>query len=383
MSIVGAHVEIDQGAIAANLRSIRQHLTGSPGPEVCVVMKADAYGHGLELVLPLVLAEGFTTVGIASTEEARRARELGFAGRLLRVRAAAPSEVSEGVGLGIEEWVGGFLHARAIAEIAVAARVEIPVHLALNSAGLSKECLDWRGGGGASELEAMLALRGLTVRGICTHFPSEEAASTRVGLDRFREEAARVVSLLGADRSAGVQLHCATSYAAFTVPESRLDLVRIGAAVYGDTSAAVDWQRRAMRVTAPVSTVNVYPAGSVIGYAGSPRLQHDSVIATLPVGYGDGIPRAIGGRGNVLVRGKLAPIVDHFAMNSMAVDVTAIAGVLPGDEAVLYGWQGAAEIGGPSFESQAGMIAAAAYTSWGQILPRIVRQAKPSSGNAG
>lgn len=370
MTQQGARVQIDLHAIRSNLRHIARELRGT---EVCIVVKADAYGHGIDLVLPLVIEEGFTTVGVAGNDEARSVRETGFTGRLVRVRAAAPGEVAAALPWRVEEWVGGFLHARAIAEIAVQHDREIPVHVAINAAGLTRECLDLDTPDGRGELGALVALKGLDVRGICTHFPMEEADDTRRGAAAFAREAALALALLGPQRSATVQRHCATSFAAFSVPESRFDLVRIGAAVYGDTSAAIPWQRGAMRLVAPIASVNRYPAGRTVGYGREHRLSADALIATVAVGYGDGVPRTIGRRGIALVHGKRVPIVDQLAMNSLSLDVTAVPGVVPGDEVVLYGSQGADAITSPIFESHAGMIAAAAYTSWGRILPRESR----------
>lgn len=371
MAIQGARVQINQQAIRSNLAHISGSLTGT---EVCIVVKADAYGHGIDLVLPLVIEQGFTTVGIASNEEAQRVRALGFEGRLIRVRAAAPKEISAARIWNVEEWVGGFLHARAVAEIAISLKTTIPVHIALNSTGLSRESLDLVSATQTGEFNALLQLKGLDIRGICSHFPMEDAADTRRGAAVFAREASQVLHDLGPQRATGLQLHCASSFAAFSVPESRFDLVRIGAAVYGDTSARVDWQRSAMRLVAPITSVNLYPAGNTVGYGRELTLTEDSVIATVPTGYGDGIPRSVGGHGIALVRGKAVPIIDRLAMNTLSLDVTQVPGVLPGDEAVFYGAQGGRTISSEIFETHAHMIAAAAYTSWGRVLPREVSQ---------
>ncbi|WP_181158427.1 alanine racemase [Leucobacter massiliensis] len=369
MTRPGAVIEVDLDAIRANLRRIRAEI--GPGPELCPVLKADAYGHGLSLVLPVLMSEGVGSIGIASNREAAEARELGFAGRLLRVRAAAPQEAAEALRFGVEEWVGGFAQARALAELALAHGASVPVHLATNGPGISRECLDLGGEEGARELAAILALRGLQLRGVCAHFPCEEVADTEAGAAAFAADAETVLRALGPERAAAVQRHCATSFAALSVPGSRFDLVRIGAALYGDSSADAPWQRRAMRLLAPVTGVNRYPAGRSVSYDRTHVLERDTLIASVPIGYGDGVPRSLGGRGAVLVRGRRAPVVGAIAMNALSVDVTAIPGVQPGDEAVLLGRQGALEITGAEFERAAGDIAAVAYSAWGRIVPRV------------
>lgn len=367
MNAYGARAQIHLQAIQSNLAHIASELQGT---EICIVVKADAYGHGIENVLPLVMEAGFRSVGIASNREAQLVRDAGFKGRLLRVRAAAPGEVAEALPFGVEEWIGGFFHARAVSELAVREGLSIPVHVALNSAGLSRESLDLGTSNARDELRALFSLTGLDVRGLCTHFPVEAVEDTRQSAEVFARESALALEELGPERARGVQLHCATSFAAFSVPESRFHLVRIGAAVYGDTSAAVNWQRSAMRLVAPIASVNLYPAGNTVGYGRDYLLESDAVIATVPLGYGDGIPRSVGGRGVALVRGKRVPIVDQLAMNSLSIDVSGVPGVSPGDEVVLYGAQGAEVITSAVFEEHAQMIAAAAYTSWGRVLPR-------------
>ncbi|WP_053351591.1 alanine racemase [Leucobacter musarum] len=369
-----ARVEIDPAAIRHNLGCLVDALSGDSSPEICAVVKADAYGHGIEHVLPLIVDAGIRSVGIASNAEARRVRELGFSGRIIRVRAAAPAEVAGALGERVEEWVGGFAHAQVIAEIALQHGVEIPVHLAINALGFSVSCVDLSLSAGRKELAAMVALRGLDVRGVCAHFPSEAVADAQRGAARFADEAEEVLGVLGQERAADVQRHCATSFAALTVAESRFDLVRIGAALYGDSSAPAVWQRSALRLVAPITSVNLVPAGRRIGYVGGSVLDGDAIIAAVPVGYGDGLPRALGnGRGSVLVRGHRAPIVDRLSMNALAVDVTAIPGVRPGDDAVVFGRQGAGEISGVEFERNSGEIAAASYSQWGRGIARTVR----------
>ena len=377
MSEAGARVEIDTAALRQNLRGVLGALRSGSASQLCAVVKSDAYGHGIDTMLPLIMAEGVPVVGIASNREARQVRALGYEGRILRVRSAGPVEVAEALQWRVEEWVGGFLHARSLAEIAVSRGIEVPVHLATNGSGLSKENLDLRAPSGASELAALVALRGLDIRGVCTHFAREDEADTRAGLRAFVDDAERVLRALGAGRAEGVQRHCATSFASLTVPESRLEMARVGAALYGDTSAQAPWQRPALRLVAPVSAVTGYPAGRTVGYERRHTLERDSVIATVPLGYGDGLPRALGGGGHVLIRGRRAPIVDHLAMNSLAVDVTRIAGVVPGDEAVVFGRQGARGITSAQFEAASGQIAAASYTVWGRVLPRVVGGAAP------
>ena len=151
-----------------------------------------------------------------------------------------------------------------------------------------------------------------------------------------------------------------------------MDLVRIGAALYGDTSAEVPGLRPAMRFVSRIVAMNRYPAGSTVGYDRAGRLDVPSRLAVVPVGYADGYPRVLGSRATVLVRGVPAPVIDRLAMNTLIVDVTRVPSARIGDEVVLYGRQGSAQISSSDIERDSGAIAAGAYTAWGRLNPRVV-----------
>ncbi|MEV4687445.1 alanine racemase [Microbacterium sp. LWH3-1.2] len=369
MSTTPAWVEIDAGAIAHNLDLVRGELGTTT--RLCGVVKADAYGHGISVVLPILMAAGVDVIGITSNTEAEEARRRGFSGRILRLRAALREEVEDGGRFDIEEWVGGDDHARVLTAAARSLGRPVRTHLSLNSTGLSRDGVDWNDPRSQPYLRRIAASRELTVVGICSHFPCEDADDVIAGAHAFRNQAGAAERLLGAPRGL-LEKHCATSYAALSVPESRMDMVRIGAALYGDTSAAVPGLRPAMRLVSRVAAINPYPAGSTIGYDRAGRLDGPGRLAVVPVGYADGYPRVLGGSASVLVRGTFARVVDRLAMNSLIVDVTHVPSAGVGDEVVLYGRQGSAQILSADIERASGTIAAAAYTAWGRLNPRVV-----------
>lgn len=361
-------VEIDAGAIAHNLDTVRSRL--SETTRFCGVVKADAYGHGISATLPVLMGAGVDIIGITSNDEAAEARRLGFTGRILRVRVALREEIEEGGELDIEEWLGGGDHARVVTAAARTLGRPIRVHVSLNSTGLSRDGMDADDARTPAQLGQIAASPELAVVGICSHFPCEDADDVRAGTAAFRWQAASAARTLGA--GADVELHSATSFAALTVPESRMDLVRIGAALYGDTSAPVPELRSAMRLVSRIAAINPYPAGRTVGYDRMARLDHASRLAVVPVGYADGYPRTLGGRGHALVHGRKVPVVDRLAMNSLVIDVTDVPAVGIGDEVVLYGRQGSAEIRSADIERDSGSIAATAYAAWARLNPRVV-----------
>lgn len=368
-------IEVDVDAIAYNVATVLHELGPTP---LCGVVKADAYGHGVDLVLPVLMAAGVDMIGVTANEEAHSARRLGFRGRILRVRPALREEIEDAASARVEEWVGGLAHAR---EIDAAARMigrRIPAHVSINATGLSRDGVDLGRAGGRDEVSAIGALPGLHPIGVCAHFPCEDERDVAEGAEAFGSQSAEAVALLGPDTGRRVERHCATSFAALTVPASRFDRARVGAALYGDTSARPGLLRPALRLLSRVAAVNVYPKGSTVGYERTHRTTRTSRLAVVPLGYADGFHRVLGGRAEVLVGGRRAPVVDRHAMNTLIVDVTGHPGVQVGDEVVLAGAQGDDAITMQDLERASGQIAADLYTAWGRLLARRVRSGTPS-----
>lgn len=358
-------MEIDRRAIAHNVRTIRAAL----GPEVefCAVVKADAYGHGIDIVAPLLAASQVDMIGVASNEDAAAVRASGFTGRLMRVRPAGRDEIDDGIRFGIEEWVGGVEHAGIVSAVAAARDTRIRVHLSLNSTGLGRDGLEVSVPRGVRVARRVLADPLLRVVGVCSHFPCEDEADVAAGSTRFDVQSR---ALLEGSDEAVIARHCATTFAALHVPESRFDLVRIGAGLYGDTDALDGALRPAMRVVSRIAAINSYPVGSTVGYDRWHRLDADARLALIPLGYADGFHRSLSGTGEVLIQGCRARIVDRIAMNSFLVDVSHIAEAAPGDEVVLFGAQRDQAITSADVDRAHGSIAADLYVAWGRLLPR-------------
>ncbi|HYI01326.1 alanine racemase C-terminal domain-containing protein, partial [Hyalangium sp.] len=191
-------------------------------------------------------------------------------------------------------------------------------------------------------------------------------------LATFKEGAGWIIEKGHLDRSKLI-LHSANSFATLEVPESHLDMVRAGGALYGDTLSKYPEFKWIMEFKSRVSSVNSYPAGSSVGYDRKFTLQRDSRLANIPAGYSDGYGRVFSNRGYVLIRGKRCPVVGRVSMNTFMVDVTGSPEILPGDEVVLFGKQGAIEITREELEQLAGTILVEMYTAWGNANPRILK----------
>ena len=366
-----AWIEVDRAVLDANIRLIRSMLAG--GVQVCAVMKADAYGTGIALAMPSIIAAGFPYVGIASTEEARAARRSGFKGRLLRVRAATPDEVEDALPDKVEELAGNLAAALDMAAIARRRGRTLRVHLALNSAGMSRNGIEMATEQGRRDAAAIARIEGLRIVGMMTHFPTEERDDILQGLAAFKSQTAWLFANTSLRRE-DVILHAANSFAVQHIPEAQLDMVRPGGALYGYGGTPKPPFAHVASFKTRVAAVNAYPAGDTVSYDRTYTLKRDSLLANLPVGYSDGYRRAYSNAGSVLIRGRRAPVVGRVTMNTTMVDVTDIPGVEIGDEAVLFGKQGGDEITQAEIERITGVILADQYTIWGASNPKLLRR---------
>lgn len=376
-------IEVDAAAFEANIATLRQTVAPS---RICAVMKADAYGNGIALLIPSVIRAGIGDVAITSNDEARVARQLGYKGRLYRIRLAHPEEMEDALGLGMIEAIGNPESAARLEAMWLKRRPRFPrpVHLALNAGGMSRNGVELSADYGKADARAMLALKGLRIAGAMTHYPSEEAPDILGQLARYKEDLAWLAS--ESLSPAGLLRHTANTFAALTQAETRLDMVRVGGALYGDpgsvkTSAFVPVPTIKSRVAA----VNHYPAGQTVAYDRTFRLERESWLANVPIGYSDGVRRGFShanrpefpadskNRTEVLIRGKRAPVVGRVTMNTLMVDVTEHRDVKLDDEVVLFGPQGTDRITQAEFEANSSAYAPEMLAVLGATLPRVLK----------
>ena len=362
-------LEINKRAFESNIRTM-QTLIGDQ-VKICAVLKADAYGHGMALLMPSIIALNVSYVCITSNREAEIARNSGYTGHIVRLRNATLGELEEALRLDVEELIGNLAFAQAASELARKHHRTLRYHLSLNSGGMSRNDLEMKRPQARSEVLAMLKLPSLQIVGIMTHFPVEDVVDVRKGLATFNEESSWIIENGKLDRSK-LLLHTANSFTTLSVPEARLDLVRPGGALYGDTIPERKEYQRVMQFKSRVAVVNSYPAGNTVNYDRTYTLKRDSRLANIPVGYSDGYRRAFSNRGLVLIRGKRFPIVGRVTMNTIMVDVTDASDVRAGDEVVLFGHQGKAEITQDEMEKQTDSILPDLYTVWGNSNPKIL-----------
>jgi alanine racemase len=350
-----SRVEVDLAAIGRNVSALRA-LAGPA--RFCAVVKADGYGHGDVPVAEAALAAGADWLAVALVEEGVRLREAGVTAPILLLSQPAEGDAGELVGWNLTPTVYTVSFARALAGAGGA-----PVHVKVDT-GMH------RVGAEAEELDALLAEAarlGLTVEGLWTHFAvaEDDPAYTELQIARF-EAATRAypVPISHLANTAGTILH----------PSARRDMVRCGIGIYGihpglATRTLVDLDP-AMRIASEVSLVRRLGAGERPSYGRIRPLPADAKVATVPIGYADGVPRNLAARaGEVLIRGRRYPLAGNVTMDQLMVDL-ATDPVEVGDEVVLIGRQGEAEVTVDEWAERMGTISWEIVSRIGPRLPR-------------
>lgn len=364
-----AWVEINVQAFEQNIQTLQQQLQDKS--QICAVMKADAYGHGIELLMPSIMKLNVPCVGITSNAEAATVRQSGYQGRLLRLRAATDQEIQNAASLNMEELLGNYEQAQRMSQWAKQQGLTIKYHLGLNAGGMDRNGLELNSEMGKQQALRMTKLANLKLVGIMTHYAVEDEQYVRDHLAVFNQQTDWLIKKAKLKREA-LTLHTANSFATLTVPESHLDMVRAGGVIYGDSLPDRVEYKKLMAFKTQVATVNAYLKGTTVGYDQTYTLKRDSLLANLPLGYSDGYRRAFSNKAYVLIRGHKVPVVGRTSMNTTMVDVTDFPDIRANDEVVLFGQQGAESVKQSDLEEYNGALLADVYTMWGNSNPKVL-----------
>ena len=354
-------VEVTPAAITHNVRLLKPERA-----ELMAVVKADGYGHGAVAAARAALEGGATWLAVALVEEGLALREAGLDAPTLVLSEFPPG--AEAVALA-HRLTPSVYSIDGLARLAGAARGPVGVHVKVDT-GMHRVGV-WPPGEALGFAREVLAA-GLTVEGVWTHFArSEDDEPTTSGqLDTFLEVVEGI-------RNAGIEpgyLHAANSGAVLRHPESHLDLVRTGIAMYGIAPAPGVGAERALRPClswiSAVTAVRRLDAGARVSYGHREQLAGDAWVATVPVGYADGYPRHASMRAEALVGGRRCRVVGSVTMDQLMLD----CGQAPpevGDEVVLLGAQGAEVIDAWELATHADTIA---YEIVARISARVPRE---------
>ncbi len=373
--------EIDLGAIAHNTAELKQKAGNA---RFMAVVKANAYGHGILAVAHRALQSGADWLGVARFGEAMVLRDAGIRERVLIFGHTPPERGPTMVEQGLTPTVFDLQTAVLLSKAAACKENRLKIHLKIDTGmgrlgilpdsrrpGFDKAAPPIRA---VEEIAAIGRLPGIEIEGIYTHFASADDADKTAA----RRQLAVFTKLLDALQGEGVHIslqHAANSASIIDLPESHLDMVRAGIALYGlAPSAQVGLQtvdlKPAMALKARIVHLKQVPAGFPVSYGSTYRTKAPTTIATVPIGYADGYSRLLSNRGCMLVRGVRAPITGRVCMDQIMLDVGHVKGVAVGDEVVAFGAQNGAAL--PADELAAA-LSTINYEIVSSIMDRVPR----------
>ena len=334
--------EVDLNALAHNYRALRA-LT-LEGCKFLGLVKANAYGHGAVPVAKKLEELGCDMLAVACVAEAAQLRQAGITLPILCLGYTPVEETEALLRYHVTQTVGDLDTGRALSEAAQKAGGVLDVHVKLDT-GMGRIGFLWQLDGDntavADHISALCALPGLRAGGMFTHFSDADGseAYTEDQLHRFQDARTTL-----AQRGVTFPLyHCGASAATLRYACTHMDMIRPGIALYG-YSPAPDMPlphglelRPVMTVKSRVAVVRDLPAGSCVSYGRTATLARDSRLAVVPIGYGDGFPRLLSNRMDLIVHGVPCPIVGRICMDMCMIDVTDVPDVKAGDEVLVYG----------------------------------------------
>ncbi|MFC7447753.1 alanine racemase [Rhodococcus daqingensis] len=365
-----AEALIDLDAIAHNVRLLCEHAGDAA---VMAVVKADAYNHGAVEVARTALAAGAAELGVTTVDEALALRAAGVDAPILSWLHTPDADFAAAIAAGIELSVSSPRHLRSVVaaarELGTTATVTLKVDTGLGRNGVSPfELEDTLQDLARAEAEGAVWLRGMFSHLAHADQPHHPVIDTQAArLNQAVADAARV----------GLRpemVHLANSAAVLTRPDLRFDMVRPGIAIYGLSPVPElggFGLRPAMTLRARVALVKRIAAGEGVSYGHTWVAKRDTTVALLPVGYADGIPRALGGRIDVQIGGRRHPQIGRVCMDQVVVDLGPDpAGVTEGDVAVLFG---SGDNGEPVAQDWADALETIHYEVVTGVRGRIVR----------
>lgn len=321
--------EIDLDNLDHNIELIKQAAGGIP---IMAVVKADAYGHSADIIAAELWEKGIKSYAVSNVLEAIDLRKTLDTAQIVIFGYCDPEWQQEIIDGGFEQTAASLSHAKMLSGIAAERGIKLKVHVKVNT-GMNRVGIDT-----AEELHEILALPGLDVRGVYTHF-SVADSSDPDDVRYTQSQQAKLDAVSKEAREAGIPVYSRNSGGILYHPQFGGDMVRSGIITYGcmpNTALPVPIDiKPVMRLRAAVCQIKSVPAGSAVSYGRTYVTERETTLAVVPVGYADGYSRGLSGKGAVYINGKRAPITGRVCMDQMMVDVTGLD-VKVGDIAELY-----------------------------------------------
>lgn len=331
--------EINLDTIATNTKNIKK-LVGDK--ELIAIVKADCYGHGAVDVVPTLLENGASRLAVAMLTEAIELRENNINAPIVILGYTPLYLGEELINYDIEQTVYDLDYAKELSKIALSFNKKAKIHIAIDT-GMGRIGF-LPGDDTVKTINEVYNLEGLEVIGIYSHFStSDEKDKTYANeqLFKFKKVMADLETL-------GIEIplkHISNSGAIIDMPETYLNGVRPGIILYGyypskEVSNDNLSVKPALTLKAKVAHVKELHKDMYISYGKTFKTNKKTIVATLPIGYGDGYPRALSENAKVIVNGKFASILGRICMDQCMIDVTDIANVKTGDEVIILGEEG-------------------------------------------
>ena len=371
-----AWAEINREAIRYNLKRFRKHL--GPDVKILAAVKADGYGHGAVECARIALATGATFLGVATVPEGAELRRAGIAAPILVLSEPPIDSIPLLLQNQLVPAVFNMDFVLALGEAADAQGRTAAYHLKIDT-GMNRVGVHYSDAG--DFLRTISFHRGLELQGVFTHFATADnidAYEFNLQMKRF-EESVATIRYMGV--SPGI-VHAANTSAAIRYRQAHFDMVRLGVGIYGLHPCEITKQiielRPAMSIRARINCLKPVPVGEGVGYSHTYRSPGNVLIATLPLGYGDGLPRQLSNKMDVLVKGRRLPQVGNICMDMTMFEVNQRESlrspktvVEAGDEVVIIGRNGDAEISLDDMAKMLGTINYELACHFGMRLGRV------------
>ena len=369
--------EVDLDRFGRNIAAI--HAAIGPGCKILLVVKADAYGHGAVEISRAAMDAGVSMLGVATLHEGIELRSAGLTAPIVILSPSLRTEIDEIIEHRLTPCVSSLELAELLSRRCVAheviSRIHVEVDTGMGRTGVSEgDALDF--------LAKVGTMPNLKLEGVFTHFPDADSGNTfftEAQLRHFHE----ILDALARRKIEVPIRHAANSAGILSLAESRMDMIRPGILAYGFyPSARVPHTipvEGVMSFKSRVVQLRSVPAGRFISYGRTYQTSRATRVGVLPVGYGHGLPWLLSNRGEVLIRGRRAPMIGRVTMDLTMVDATEIPEVEVGDEAVLFGEQGDARITLEEVAERAETIPYEVLCSMGKRVVRVfLREGKPA-----
>ncbi len=360
--------EINLSNAGHNIEQIKKRAAKS---EVIGIIKANAYGHGAVEYANMLIEHGIKRVGVAAISEAAALREGGIDCPIIMLGLTPAMYHPAILEYNITPVVSNFENAKSFSDLSKDKEIElwVAVDTGMGRVGVQPN------EEGINEIQKISQLPNVKIGALFSHF----AKADETDKSYTKQQIAHFTHVYDELIKRGVHISqktIANSAGIIDHPEAHYDIVRPGIILYGcypsdEVDKSIIDLKPVMTIKANITLLKKVPSGTLISYGGIFETKRESLIATLPLGYADGYPRALTGKTHVIIHGQFAPIVGKICMDQCMIDVTDIPNVKEGDEVILLGTDGKLTISAEELGQKTGTINYEILSRMGNRIPRV------------